>query len=133
MIWEKSCGAVLFRREPDRRYLILHSTQGHYTLCKGHVEGGETEWETAVREIGEETGLTVTFCEGFRESITYAPRPGCVKEVVFFLAEATPGPIQCQPEEVADAAFLPFPEAFARLTHASDREVLEKAEQYFEK
>ena len=43
-----------------RYYLVLKSTQGHTTLCKGHVEGNETEHETAIREIREETGLTLT-------------------------------------------------------------------------
>ena len=51
---EKSCGAVIFREENTRRYyLVLKSTQGHTTLCKGHVEGEETEHETAAREIRE--------------------------------------------------------------------------------
>ena len=128
---EKSCGAVLFR-EPDgqRVYLTLHSTQGHWTLCKGHVEDGETELETAVREIREETGLEVRFTGGFREVITYSPRPGRVKDVVFFLARAVDGPVSCQPEEVAEAVFLPFQEALDRLTHPSDREVLTAAEMF---
>ena len=125
---EKSCGAVMFReRGGERLYLILHSTQGHWTLCKGHVEDGETELETAVREIREETGLEVRFTGGFREVITYSPKPGVVKDVVFFLARLSGGELTCQPEEVADARFLPFDEALAALTHASDREVLQAA------
>ena len=37
---EKSCGAVIIQEQSGlRRYLVLHSTQGHWTLCKGHVEG----------------------------------------------------------------------------------------------
>ena len=77
---EKSCGAVIFREDmTERYYLILTSTQGHTTLCKGHVEGKETEHETAVREILEETGLTVGFVDGFREVITYAPKPGSLR------------------------------------------------------
>ena len=87
---EKSCGAVIFRQENTRRYyLILKSTQGHTTLCKGHVENNETEHETATREIMEETGLTVDFLDGFREVITYSPYPGCTKDVVFFLARVS--------------------------------------------
>ena len=67
---EKSCGAVIFRQEDGGRYyLVLKSTQGHWTLCKGHVEGDETERETAIREIREETGLAVGFVDGFREVI----------------------------------------------------------------
>ena len=116
---EKSCGAVIFRQENARRfYLILKSTKGHTTLCKGHVEKKETEHETAEREIREETGLTVDFLDGFREVITYAPRPG--------------GGIVCQPEEVADARFLPFDAAMERLTHASDRDILRKADAFLE-
>ena len=81
---EKSCGAVLFRDlSGERIFLVLHSTQGHWTLCKGHVEPGETEQETAMREIREETGLTVAFVENFRRVVTYSPAPGVTKDVVF--------------------------------------------------
>lgn len=128
---EKSCGAVIFSAQGTRRsYLTLHSTQGHWTLCKGHVEGDETEHRTAVREIREETGLTVEFIDGFRQVITYAPRPGCVKDVVFFLGRRAGGALTCQPEEVAEAVFLPFNKAIERLTHPSDRDVLAAAEAF---
>lgn len=128
---EKSCGAVLFREDGGQRlYLVLHSTLGHRTLCKGHVEAGESEHETALREIREETGLKVSFVDGFRHVITYSPHPDCVKDVVFFLGRAGDGPITCQPEEVADAAFLPIQDALDRLTHASDRETLAAAEDF---
>lgn len=130
---EKSCGAVIFREEAGgREYLVLHSTQGHTTLCKGHVEGNETEHETAVREIMEETGLRVDFVDGFRADIAYSPRPGVDKDVVFFLARRSGGTLACQPEEVADARFLPFEGAMAALTHPSDREVLERANAFLE-
>ncbi len=128
---EKSCGAVIFReRNGERLYLVLRSTQGHWTLCKGHVEGDETEHETAVREIREETGLTVEFVDGFRRVITYAPRPGTRKDVVFFLARAGGWDVACQPEEVSQAVFLPFKNAAARLTHRSDRETLAAADAF---
>lgn len=126
---EKSCGAVLFREDADgRAYLIIRSVNGHSTLCKGHVEPGETEHETAVREIREETALSVEFVENFREIITYSPYSGCVKDVVFFLARITGGVLTCQPEEVAEAWFLPFELAAERLTHEGDRDILKKAE-----
>lgn len=128
---EKSCGAVIFREENAQRYyLILKSTQGHTTLCKGHVERHETEHETASREIMEETGLTVEFIYGFREIISYPPYPGCCKDVVFFLARVTGGTLTCQPEEVASARFLPLDEALAALSHSSDQAVLQKADAF---
>ena len=129
MKYEKSCGAVLFReKNGTREYLILQSVNGHISLCKGHVENSETEHETAVREIWEETALTVEFVDGFREVITYSPKPDCMKDVVFFLARVTGGTLTCQPTEVADAWFLPYSDAAARITHQSDRETLEKAQ-----
>ena len=131
---EKSCGAVIFREDENNRrfYLVLKSTQGHTTLCKGHVENNETERETAAREIMEETGLTVDFLDGFREVITYSPRPGRMKDVVFFLARAHGGGIVCQPEEVAEARFLPPAGALELLTYASDRDILQKAHAFLE-
>ena len=123
---EKSCGAVLFHQtEAGHQYLIL--------LCKGHVEGCETEEETARREIAEETGLTrLSFLKGFREVIQYSPRPGVWKDVVFFLAETAETAVQCQECEVQEIVFLPYQEAAARLTHLSDRETLEKAELFLQ-
>ena len=128
MCREKSCGAVIFQRQGELlTYLVLHSVLGHWTLCKGHVEGSETEHETALREIREETGLSVKFVEPFREVITYFSAPNVTKDVVFFLAEAEAGSPVCQPEEVSEIRFLPFEEAIALLTHLSDRETLTKA------
>ena len=128
---EKSCGAVLFRENHGiREYLVLRSVGGHVTLCKGHVEADETEHETAVREIREETALRVEFLEGFREVITYSPKPDCMKDVVFFLARVSGGILTCQPEEVAEAWFAPFDRAAEALTHASDCSVLQKAENF---
>ena len=128
---EKSCGAVIFREENGcREYLLLRSILGHVSLCKGHVEGKETEHETAIREIREETALCVEFVENFRHVITYSPKPDCIKDVVFFLARLVGGTLTCQPEEVAEAWFAPFEDAENAITHASDREVLRNAEAF---
>lgn len=128
---EKSCGAVLFREQDGtREYLVLRSTGGHVTLCKGHVEDQETEHETAVREIREETALCVDFLESFRTVITYSPKPDCIKDVVFFLARVVGGTLTCQPEEVAEAWFAPYQQALEAMTHPSDRGVLEQAEAF---
>lgn len=128
---EKSCGAVVFRREKDGLvFLIETMALGHISLPKGHVEAGETEEETARREIWEETGLRVRIDTRFRRTIRYSPRPGVEKDVVFFTAEAEEGDITPQPEEVRRAEFLPMEEALGILTYASDREVLRAAVAY---
>lgn len=134
MIYEKSCGAVIFyETDQGRRYLVEHMVKGHSSLCKGHMEGDETEHETAVREIREETNLSVTFVDGYRECIEYSPYPGCRKQVVFFLAKADSNRVTAQPEEVASISWLPLTEAAAALTHLSDRDILQKAAEFLEK
>ena len=59
---EKSCGAVVLRKNQGRLQVLLikHINGGHWAFPKGHVEPGETEEQTALREIKEETGLSVT-------------------------------------------------------------------------
>jgi len=53
-------GCIVFR--PDKRkkrYLIVTSSTGkHWVLPKGHIEKGESMEDAALRELGEEAGLT---------------------------------------------------------------------------
>ena len=131
MIYEKSCGAVIYAlTDSTRLYLVEHMQKRHCSICKGHVEGDETEHQTASREILEETGLTVTFVDGFRETISYSPYEGCMKTVVFFLARADSADVTAQEEEVRQIFWLPFKEAMKALTFESDRETLQKAETF---
>jgi len=128
LIPEKSCGAVIFaERWGERFYLVERMQKGHSSLCKGHVEGNETEAETAIREIREETALEVQLFDGFRESIRYSPFPGSVKTVVFFLAQAARMETAAQPEEVKEILWLSEIDALRALTYDSDREILRKA------
>lgn len=128
---EKSCGAVTFYfRDNVIYYLIEHMALGHYSLPKGHVEGSETEIETAEREIKEETNLEVTIDNNFRQVITYSPYEGIIKDVVFFVAEIKSGNIINQLSEVSDINFLPYKEAMNILTYDTDKEVLAKADVY---
>ena len=130
MIREKSCGAVIFYRDDKILYLVEQMKQGHYALCKGHVEGNETEKQTAAREIREETGLEVTFVTDFRETTEYSPYSGCIKEVVYFLAEAKGKANRVQPEEVSALLWLDYKQAMRFLTYDSDKKILAHARKY---
>lgn len=131
---EKSCGAVVYRKDGDGHlFLIEHMRLGHFSLPKGHVEKGETEVQTARREIKEETNLDVSVDTGFRSVITYSPYPGIIKDVVFFLAEAVSEELINQECEVSGLTWLPFDEAVRTLTFESDRETLRKARDYLER
>ena len=134
MIYEKSCGAIIYSEKDGKRYyLVEHMLQGHHSFCKGHVERDETEHQTAAREIMEETGLSVEFVDGFRECIEYSPYKECIKTVVFFLARAKGTDVIVQKEEVNDIIWLVFENAMTTLTFDSDRETLQKAEDFLQK
>ena len=131
MIHEKSCGAVIYcETDESRMYLVESMLKGHNSLCKGHVEENETEYETAAREILEETNLKIYFVDGFRECIEYSPYSDCQKDVVFFLARAESMNISAQPEEVSSISWITFENALVTLTYNSDKEVLRKAENF---
>lgn len=131
MIHEKSCGAVIYTVTDGKiLYLIEKMRVGHYSLCKGHVEHGETEHETATREIMEETSLTVDFIDGFRTTIEYSPRHGSIKEVVFYLAKTDSMDTVPQECEVSKILWLDFDLAISTLTHDSDRGVLTAANDF---
>ena len=69
---EKSCGIIPFIIKNNKTYVVLiKQNNGIVGFPKGHVEQGETEEETALRECFEETNLNASIKEGFREETTY--------------------------------------------------------------
>lgn len=70
--YEKSCGAVLYTEDEGvRKYILITNISGHIGFPKGHIEYGETEKQTALREIYEETGVHTEIIDGFREFYNY--------------------------------------------------------------
>jgi bis(5'-nucleosidyl)-tetraphosphatase len=133
---EKSCGAVIFRRDANRRYLLLHYEGGHWDFVKGHVEKDESETDTVRRETEEEVGMTVlTFIQGYRQPISYYyKRAGrtVYKEVVFYLVEAHTDAVRLSREHVG-YDWLTFDRAYERLTYKNAKETLRKAHEFLEK
>lgn len=132
---EKSCGAVIVTKEKEhpKVLLIKHHNGDHWAFPKGHVEGTETEEETALREIMEETHLTVELDTQFRHVVRYSPYEGTVKDVIYFIAYAAEQAIHKQKEEVLDSTWLSFEEALTLITYENDRTVLEAAMHYLAK
>lgn len=131
MIKEKSCGAVVYKKEKDKLYILIEEMKGgHFSIPKGHVEDNETEVETALREIKEETNLDVALDSNFREVVSYSPYQNCIKDVIFFIAEAKTFDTKEQLIEVSKIYWLEPYDAINKLTFESDKEVVRKALKY---
>ncbi len=129
MINEKSCGAIVFRKFHGNTEILLikHVNSGHWSFPKGHVEENETEIETAVREIKEETGIDVIIDPTFRETVSYSPRKDTQKIVVYFIAKARNYDYSPQEEEIAEIRWVEIGRASSILTYENDRSIVTKA------
>jgi len=132
MIEETSAGIVLFRKEgPKKLFLLLHYPSGHWDFVKGKMEKGETTHETAIRETGEETGITdIVFVENFEEWIEYNFKYQdelVQKKVVFFLAETKMKEVKISHEH-SGYTWMDYNTAREKTTFDNAKTVLTKAE-----
>ncbi len=129
MLHEKSCGAIVYRKFHGNTEILLikHVNSGHWSFPKGHVEFGETEVETAQREIMEETGIDVIIDPSFRETVSYSPKRGTQKIVVYFLAKAKNSDYIPQEEEIADIKWVEIGRAQSVLSYENDKSIVAKA------
>jgi len=133
---EYSCGAVVFtRRAGQILYVIVQEQGGAYSFPKGHMEVGETETETARREIFEETGLHPDLISGFYEQDEYSLRekPGTRKRVAYFLAEFRDEPLIPREGEIKRIQLLPYEQALSLFEHESTRRILTEAHAFLTK
>lgn len=125
---ERSCGAVLFTvRDGVPLYVLVQ--ENYYGFPKGHMEAGETERKTAIREIREETGVDATIIGDFRKVDHYLLKykQDTEKTVVYFLAYFENQEIRFQKEELNGAVLVPFEEAIRLVTHVRLKRVLREA------
>lgn len=128
---ERSCGAVLYKMIENEPHFVL--VKGAvFGFPKGHVEKGETEEMTAIREVSEETGIKPILDTNFRREVVYAlPRkPGRKKRVVLFAAECAPGHEPRPSCEIKEITVKPFDEALALLKHEALKNILRDAYEY---
>lgn len=129
-LYEKSCGGIIFyKTKQNTKILLVKNNNGRYwSFPKGHIEDGETEQETAVREIKEETGLDVTIVNNFREISEYCPFGKIRKRVVFFLARAFTDNVKIQEEEIDSYIWVDLQQARKLCSYDNDLRIIEKAE-----
>jgi bis(5'-nucleosidyl)-tetraphosphatase len=127
---EKSCGAVVSLKNSEVNYLLLRYGAGHWDFVKGNVEPNESEKDTVIRELREETGIVdARFIDDFREKIEYFyRRQGATihKEVIFFLIETHTEKVKLSYEHVG-YTWLNYQRAMEKLTFKNAKDVLQKA------
>ena len=126
---EKSCGAIVYRKFHGNTEILLirHINSGHWSFPKGHVEAGETEVETAVREIKEETAIDVIIDPTFRETVSYSPKRDTQKVVVYFIGKARNYDCIPQEEEISEVRWVDISHASHLLTYENDKNIVSKA------
>lgn len=131
---EISAGGVVFRREGTTIQILL--IQDHYscwTLPKGKREPGETDEETALREIKEETGVEGRI-QSFLETVQYqyfhSTYGDIDKTVHYYLVEACSDQVTPQLSEIDQVKWFSPDQAWKKQNsqgYDNNRSVMQKA------
>ena len=125
----RAAGGVVLRRSPSgtlETVLVHRPAYDDWTFPKGKLLRGETDEEAAVREVEEETGLR---CQLGREvgTTSYRDPQGRQKTARHWEMAPIQGELAAT-NEVDEARWVPLEDAADMLTHARDRELLERLE-----
>jgi len=112
-------------------FLLIKDPYGKWGLPKGHLEGEETVEEAAVREVGEETGLT---------DLEMGPSLGTIdwhfrlkgdlihKFCEYFLMASPEGDTRPEVEEgITECRWLTVPDAITAVAYDNARQIIERA------
>ena len=142
---EISAGIIIFRRTKEGvKFLLLYHGRGYWYFPKGKIEKEETSFQTAVREIREETGLgrmDLKFNQYFKtsEKFTFWPdKEKIFKIVVFYLAETIKKGIKISEEQVGQPqegfGWFTYREAMGMLSkHKDVQRILTQANNFLHK
>jgi len=133
-----AAGVVCYTQDKKQfLYLLLRSSKhGEWGPPKGHADDGETDIETAARELYEEAGLrNVRYVHGYREVLRYTVNKKdkkLSKEVVFFLAEMDEGDIKLSHEHT-EAHMASLDEVEVMVPHEDLRQLYRVADAHLKK
>ena len=133
MNYEKCCGAVIYTKiNGEIFYILVSNLRGIYGFPKGHMEDSETETETALREVYEETHLRIRIIDGFRTTeIRNVPyKQNTFKEIVYFLGTYSNQSFSYQKEELTGAYCVSFSQALSLLQMESSKHILREANDF---
>ncbi|MCQ5362959.1 MAG: NUDIX domain-containing protein [Candidatus Methanomethylicia archaeon] len=132
---EKSAGFLVFFRDGKIRYLFLKK-KGKYDIPKGLQQPGEDELTTALRELGEETGLIkIKVIPFFKKTIEYFYRwKGMTikKKVVYFLGETESDQVKISAEHDG-YVWMTKEEILSKIAYRNLKELVEEADRFIVK
>ncbi|MCR4747061.1 MAG: NUDIX domain-containing protein [Clostridiales bacterium] len=131
-LYERSCGAIVFRKINDEyRYLVIKNKRSvHWSFPKGHVEQGETDEDTALREVLEESGLHIEIIPGFKTTSQYQIQGRVEKTVNIYVARTDDTNTIIQESEIEDYSWLTYEAALKRLRFDNDKKILTEARDF---
>ena len=133
-LYESSCGAIVYRiKNGERLFLLIRNKRSaHWGFPKGHIEPGETDEETAMREVLEETGLHIEIVPGFVKKSEYSIHGKIEKSVLIFLGETKESDYTLQEEEIEECGWFNYKKALEVLNYENDKVILNEAIEFFE-
>ncbi len=134
-LYEKSCGALVINsNENEKKVLLIKNHNAKYwSFPKGHIEKDESEIQTAIREVKEETGLDIELYKHYRQISDYNPYGRIKKRVVFFMGESSTDEVLKQEEEIDSYKWVTFKQAEKLCSYENDIRILKTAQQYLRK
>ena len=123
MKFEKCCGCIILN---EGKVLLVKHNVGHWGFPKGHMEKDETELQTAIREVKEETNIDVEIQEEKRYIDEYYSSEDTFKQVVYFLATCKNIVAKAQEAEIAQIEWVPIKEAVNKLTYENAKKLLKQ-------
>lgn len=132
---EKAIGMIpICEIKGGHKFLMVLHRAGHWAFPKGRQCEGESELETAKRELYEETGLKeIDIIKGKKFSEEYVIHDEIEKTVEYFIGlseEICEGPLAQFEYEIADIKWAPYNEARSLLTYEESRNMLDEVVEY---
>lgn len=131
-----SCGVIAyFDDNGSREYLLIkHKGSGHWSFPKGHKEKGESDIETARRELMEETGINDVDMDETTvlvEKYSIESNGQIIdKKVRFYPGKVNAKEVSLQEDEIEDYRWQKYEDAIKTLTHKETRDILKQLKNY---